>query len=106
MSLEELIVRLRIEEDTRKSKHKAGRSNSMEAKANMVEAGSKKGKKRKHDDEGKKRKHDDEGISGAKPSSKEFKGKCYNCGKPGHRVKDCRAPKKKKKGQVNMVDNL
>jgi hypothetical protein len=23
-----------------------------------------------------------------------FKGKCYNCGKTGHRVRDCRAPKK------------
>ncbi|CAH9071850.1 unnamed protein product, partial [Cuscuta epithymum] len=97
MSLEELIVRLRIEEDNRKSEHKADKSSSMDAKANMVEAGSKKGKKRKNNDEG---------TSGAKPSSKKFKGKCYNCGKPGHRAKDCRAPKKKKSSQVNMVDNL
>ena len=51
MTLDELIVRLRIEEDNHKSFQKT-KDKSFEAKANMVEAGQKKGKKRKHNDEG------------------------------------------------------
>lgn len=45
--MEELIVRLRIEEDTRKSERRNG-GPSMEAKANMAESSSKKNMKRKH----------------------------------------------------------
>ncbi|XP_075106989.1 uncharacterized protein LOC142179980 [Nicotiana tabacum] len=39
-------------------------------------------------------------------NKKKFKGNCYNCGKAGHKVPDCRLPKNdKKKGQTNIVDN-
>ena len=49
MRLEDLIVRLRIEEDNRASEKKAGKA-IMESKANVVELGqtSHNNKKRKH----------------------------------------------------------
>ncbi|XP_075095033.1 uncharacterized protein LOC142173345 [Nicotiana tabacum] len=87
MSLEDLIVRLRIEEDN-KAAEKKGRGNSTIMGANIVED-----RKRKK-------------AYGPKsnPSKKRFNGNCYNCGKAGHRSADCHAPKKdKKKGQANMV---
>ncbi|XP_070012987.1 uncharacterized protein [Nicotiana sylvestris] len=41
------------------------------------------------------------------PSKKKFKGNCHNCGKSGDKAVDFPAPKndKKKKNQVNMVEN-
>ncbi|XP_070020921.1 uncharacterized protein [Nicotiana sylvestris] len=89
MSLEDLIVRLRIEE-VNKAADKRGRVNSTIMGANIVE-------------ENKKRKK----ASGPKynPSKKWFSGNCYNCGKAEHKSTECRAPKKdKKKGQANMVE--
>ncbi|KAL2531488.1 Retrovirus-related Pol polyprotein from transposon TNT 1-94 [Abeliophyllum distichum] len=47
INLEELIVCLRIEEDSKKSERRNG-GPSMEAKANMAESSSKKNMKRKH----------------------------------------------------------
>ncbi|RVW83338.1 Retrovirus-related Pol polyprotein from transposon TNT 1-94 [Vitis vinifera] len=93
MNLEELIVRLRIEEDNRKSEKK--RNNSMEAKANVIEQGPKTNKKRKHGDQ-----NQNQGSNAAK----KFKGKCYNCGKTGHKSNDCRKPKKEKKPQANVTE--
>ena len=78
MNLEELIVRLRIEEDNRGSEKKG--FHPVVAKANVVEHGqSSKNKKTK-----------------AKPklgpkggvSKNKFQGKCFNCGKVGHRSVD------------------
>ncbi|KAL6334035.1 hypothetical protein AAG906_000090 [Vitis piasezkii] len=93
MNLEELIVRLRIEEDNRKSEKKG--NNSMEAKANVIEQGPKTNKKRKHGDQ-----NQNQGSNVAK----KFKGKCYNCGKTGHKSNDCRKPKKEKKPQANVTE--
>ncbi|KAL6333744.1 hypothetical protein AAG906_028930 [Vitis piasezkii] len=93
MNLEELIVRLRIEEDNRKSEKKG--NNSMEAKANVIEQGPKTNKKRKHGDQ-----NQNQGSNAAK----KFKGKCYNCGKTGHKSNDCRKPKKEKKPQANVTE--
>ncbi|XP_070057922.1 uncharacterized protein [Nicotiana tomentosiformis] len=93
MSLEDLIVRLRIEEDN-KAAEKKGRGNSTIMRANIVEDAPQNNKKR-------------EKAYGPKsnPSKKRFKGNCYNCGKAGHKSADCRAPRKdKKKGQENMVE--
>ncbi|XP_070007602.1 uncharacterized protein [Nicotiana sylvestris] len=89
MSLEDLIVRLRIEEDN-KVADKRDSGNSTIMRANIVE-------------ENKKRKK----TSGPKynPSKKRFSGNYYNCGKTGYKSTECRAPKKdKKKGQANMVE--
>ncbi|GFZ14445.1 RING/U-box superfamily protein [Actinidia rufa] len=81
MKLEELIVRLRIEEDNRNSEKKIGKS-PMELKANVVEQGPK----------NKKRKHSGSGTS--QGSNKKFKGKCYKCDKIGHRTNECRSKPK------------
>ena len=81
MKLEELIVRLRIEEDNRNSEKKTGKS-PMESKANVVEQGPK-NKKRKHS-----------GIGTYQGSNKKFKGKCYKCDKIGHRANECRSKPK------------
>ncbi|RVW73229.1 Retrovirus-related Pol polyprotein from transposon TNT 1-94 [Vitis vinifera] len=93
MNLEELIVRLRIEEDNRKSEKKG--NNSMEAKANVIEQGPKTNKKRKHGDQ-----NQNQGSNAAK----KFKDKCYNCGKTSHKSNDCRKPKKEKKPQANVTE--
>ncbi|XP_073280643.1 uncharacterized protein [Primulina huaijiensis] len=82
MGLEDLIVRLRIEEDNKSTEAKASK---MAARVNIVEASFK----------GKKRKFEKQPQQGQQPpNKKKFKGTCYNCGKPNHMAKDCRKPKK------------
>ena len=99
MRLEDLIVRLRIEEDNRVSEKKACKG-FMEFKANVVEQGqtSHNHKKRKHNGNGPKQ-----------GPTKKFQGKCYVCNKQGHRAKDCRSRKeqgnpKKKRPQANVTE--
>ena len=71
MKLEDLIVRLRIEEDNRVSEKKVG-NHSMESKAHEIEEGHKTNKKRKY-----------VGQPEAKGGdSKRFKGNCFVCNKP------------------------
>ncbi|XXG54031.1 hypothetical protein AAC387_Pa03g2009 [Persea americana] len=98
MKLEDLIVRLMIEEDNRASEKKAGKT-FTEAKANVVEQG--------HNS--KKRKNPPSGPKQGPNDNKKFKGKCYVCDKPGHRAKDCRKRKdqgntSKKLVQANMTE--
>ncbi|KAK4284327.1 hypothetical protein QN277_001178 [Acacia crassicarpa] len=96
MLLEDLIVRLRVEEDNKISEKKFD-SNPIVSKANIVEDGLK----------FKKRKCFNEGLSKQGHSKgQKFKGNCYNCWTPGHHVKDCKKPKnlKKKNTQANMVE--
>uniref|UniRef100_A0A2N9IC33 CCHC-type domain-containing protein n=1 Tax=Fagus sylvatica TaxID=28930 RepID=A0A2N9IC33_FAGSY len=85
MKLEDLIVRLRIEEDNRTSE-KAMWNQTIESKANVVEHNNK-NKKRKHfgQEFGQGSNQDTKGGH-----AKRFKGKCFICDKPGHRAKDCR----------------
>ncbi|KAM1302106.1 hypothetical protein ACFX2H_013062 [Malus domestica] len=85
MGLEDLIVRLRIEEDNRCSEKKSN-NQLMQAKAHIVEGGSKNNKKRKHS-----------GESLSQGNSKKFKGKCFVCNKTGHRASECQ----NRKGQDN-----
>ena len=99
MRLEDLIVRLRIEEDNRASKNKEGKG-FMESKANVVEQGqtSHNNKKRKHN-----------GNDPKQGPMNKFQGKCYVCNKQGHRAKDCRSRKeqgnpKKKRPQGNVIE--
>ena len=98
MRLEDLIVRLRIEEDNRASEKKAGKG-IMESKANVVEQGqtSHNHKKRKHNGNGPKQ-----------GPTKKLQGKFYVCNKQGHRAKDCHSRKeqgnpKKKRPQANVT---
>ena len=78
MRLEDLIVRLRIEEDNRSSERAVG-NYYMESKVNIVEHNK---NKRKYPGESSK-----QGTSGG--NFKKFSGKCFVCGKMGHRAKDC-----------------
>ncbi|XXG72130.1 hypothetical protein AAC387_Pa07g1291 [Persea americana] len=82
MELEDLIVRLRIEEDNRASEKKAGKT-FTEAKANVMEQGQ----------NSKKRKNSPSGPKQSPNDNKKFKGKCYVCDKLGHRTKDCHLKK-------------
>nr|XP_016469579.1 PREDICTED: uncharacterized protein LOC107791934 [Nicotiana tabacum] len=93
MKLEDLIIRLRIEEDNKVAEKKT-RGNSTIMGANIVETTPTSPKKRKK-------------SSGPNnyPSKKKFKGNYHNCEKFRHKVAECRAPKKeKKRGQANMVE--
>ncbi|KAL6576932.1 hypothetical protein OROMI_011208 [Orobanche minor] len=101
MSLEDLVVRLRIEEDNRKSDSKFKRG-PMEAKVNLLEYGS----------SSKKRKLNHVQEKGKKPfKAKKFTGNCHNCGKPNHKAKDCRLPisstgqRNEGKQVANMVEH-
>ena len=86
MTMDELIVRLRIEEDNRKAE-KRNEKNPIESKANLVE--------QVHKPHNKKMKFTGDGPKqGNNNGNKKFKGKCYNCGKTGHQASDCRRPKK------------
>nr|XP_009800187.1 PREDICTED: uncharacterized protein LOC104246131 [Nicotiana sylvestris] len=92
MTLEDLIVCLRIEEDN-KAAEKKSRGSSTIMGANIVEEASTSKKRKK--------------PSGSKnyPSKKRFKGNFHNCGKAGHKATEYRAPKKdKKKSQANMIE--
>ena len=35
-----------------------------------------------------------------------FQGKCFNCGKQGHKFLDCRLPKRNKPKEANVVDDI
>ncbi|XP_073272593.1 uncharacterized protein [Primulina huaijiensis] len=90
MRLEDLIVRLRIEDDNKSTEAKASK---MAARVNIVESSF----------QGKKRKFEKQPQQGQQPpNKKKFKGTCYNCGKPNHMAKDCRKPKKENP-QANVI---
>ena len=99
MSMEDLAVRLRIEEDNRKSEKSS--SGNMVEKANVAEAG-------------KKRKFNPQGSSKKQPATKRFGGTCHKCGKKNHKAADCRSPidiredkgksKNKGKTQANLTE--
>ena len=72
MGLENLIVRLRIEEDNRICDKKSGKL-PIESKLNIVEQKI-----------GKKMKYYSEGLNQGKGKFKKFNGKCYVCNKQGH----------------------
>ena len=102
MKIEDLIVRLRIEEDNKGADRKVG--NTVVAKANVVEHGqSSIGKKKFPSD--KRSKLGPKGGISKKPKF-QFQRKCYNCGKTGHRASECRLPQKKfkKNQEANMTE--
>ncbi|PHT93279.1 hypothetical protein T459_01161 [Capsicum annuum] len=93
MTVEDLIIRLRIEEDN-KAVERRSKENSTMSGAHIVEDGQNNSKKRKKDGHG------------SNQPKKKFKGICFNCGKIVHKSTNCRAPKKgKKKDQANMIES-
>ena len=101
MSIEDLVIRLRIEEGNKGSEKKMAH-NPNEAKANFVEHGQ--GSKfKKGNNKGKGTKL---GPKGGVFKKKKFIEKCFNCGKHGHKYSDCRLPKKNKLKEANVVDDL
>ncbi|KAL5708198.1 hypothetical protein ACHQM5_019018 [Ranunculus cassubicifolius] len=97
MSLEDLVVMLRIESSNRK----ADGTQSFEQKANLAE----------HQNMGKKRKFSTQSSnSNKKQPTKKFAGKCYKCGKMNHKVEECRSKvdirsdKGKGKAQANLSE--
>ena len=95
MTVEDLIVRMKIEDDTKATK-KRWRGNSTISGVNIVEEDPKKLKKRKK-------------ASGPNinPPKKKFNESCFNWGKRDHRSTECRGPKKdkKKKDQANLTES-
>ncbi|XXG56830.1 hypothetical protein AAC387_Pa03g4144 [Persea americana] len=83
MKLEDLIVRLEIEEDNCASEKKKAGKTFTEAKANVVE----------HGQNPQKRKNGPNGPKQGPNNNKKLKRKCYVCNKPGHCAKDCRKQK-------------
>ena len=101
MSTEDLIIRLRIEEDNRGFEKKEAH-NLGEAKANFVEHGqSSKFKKANNKGKGSKL-GPKEGIS----KKHKFQGKCFKFGKQGHKSLDCKLPKRNKSKEANEVDGI
>ncbi|CAM8887108.1 unnamed protein product [Rhodiola kirilowii] len=96
MSMEDLVIRLKNEEDNRLSDK---RIRLPSERANIVEhGGSSKGKKPF-------KKLGPKGGAIKKKVQPKFTGKCFNCDKEGHRAADCKKPqKKKKKANVAELD--
>ena len=101
MSIEDLVIRLRIEEDNRGSEKKMAH-NPNEAKANFVEHGQS-SKIKKGNNKGKDTKL---GPKGGVFKKQKFLGKCFNSGKQGHKSSDYRLPKWNKPKEANMVDDI
>ncbi|XP_020250304.1 uncharacterized protein LOC109827700 [Asparagus officinalis] len=101
ISLEDLIVHLWIEEDNR-SADKMGSKKSYEAKANMVEKSKGKGSNSKNFNEkslGNKGKNQED--------TKRFKGTCFVCNNPGHKLNEYHnRPKNKNQPHANMTDHI
>ncbi|PHT50518.1 Auxin-induced protein [Capsicum baccatum] len=77
-----------------KAAERRSKGNSTINEAHIVENDRNNSKKRKKAEQG------------SNQPKKEFKGKCFNCGKIGHKSTDCLSPKKgKKKEQANMIES-
>ena len=99
MKLEDLVIRLKIEEDSKNAKKKSRKSSTIIGVKFFEEAPTKDKKRKKSN--GQK----------SEQAKEKFKGNCYNCGKAGHRSSDCHAPRKDKykgkgKSQANIMEKM
>ena len=101
MSIENLIIRLHIEEDNR-GYEKKGAHTIGETKANFVEHGQS-SKSKKSNNKGK---GDKLGPKGGISKKQKFQGKCFNYGKQGNKSSNCRLPKRNKPKEANVVDGI
>ncbi|XP_017618041.1 uncharacterized protein LOC108462628 [Gossypium arboreum] len=101
MSVEDLIVRLRIQEDNRGTKKRLSKAaNSNSARANIVEV-NKDFKEGKQPENGSKL-----GPKGGISKKQKFQGKCFNCNKMGYKSSSCRIPKKVRANKANTVEEI
>ncbi|KAF3636980.1 hypothetical protein FXO37_25158 [Capsicum annuum] len=90
----QVIIHDLLKEEYNKVAERRSKENSTINGAYIVEDDQNNSKKRKKAEQG------------SNQSKKKFKGKCFNCGKIGHKFTDFRAPKKgKKKDQANMIES-
>ncbi|XP_076917942.1 uncharacterized protein LOC143578165 [Bidens hawaiensis] len=102
MTIDDLIVRLRIEEDNKRAQK--GSLVDVSAKANLVEygqssKGGNKGKGKGNKGKAKMELGMKKGAVKKKPSP--FQGPCYNCNEMGHRTNQCKKPKRER---AHLVD--
>ena len=101
MSVEDLIVRIRIEEDNRgKEKRLNKATNDNVARENVVEV-KKDFKKGKQPQNGSKL-----GPKGGVSKKQKFQGKCFNCNKMGHKSSNCRILKKARTNEANAMEEV
>lgn len=96
ISLQDLIVRLKIEADNR------GVTKPKSEEAFVAEASKKRG--HFNNNKNKKRKAPEKRPNNQK-QSKKFNGQCWVCGKTGHAAKDCR-DKKQNNSEAHMIENM
>lgn len=102
ISLEDLIVRLKIEADNR------GTNKITGEKANALVMENSKFKKEYSNNKKKtsnKRKASDKGFKDKKPYKK-INGNCWVCGKPGHAARDCKFKKEGGTSEANMAEKI
>ncbi|XP_073120475.1 uncharacterized protein [Henckelia pumila] len=97
MNVEELIVRLRVEEDNKSSEKRL--FSLVAAKANVVEHGQ--SSRKKHFNPSNKRMK--MGPKGGITKKKFFE-KCFSCDGTGHKASECKKPKKNR--ELIMVENI
>ncbi|KAM1453552.1 hypothetical protein EV1_003162 [Malus domestica] len=87
MNIEDLILRLRVEEYHKKVDRSEGFA-AIEANANYVEEGNSKAKPKKNKAP-KTKQFVQSALAPKGKNLKKIKGACYMCGKSGHRAQDC-----------------